>query len=250
MVPYDDSFKSRLEAQAEEIARRQAEVESSDHCKQAQAHFQEIVAEYLATLKVVSIMALRLDPAGDKNVMLRLIDHAMESALAIKSLVENAFHRPARREMRFLLESSVRLLHADGGRPSGTLEEKLELLDSARVTRLSDLVDDIDASIADSVRANLRSDVSDLYSFCCSYAHPSKALGDEFLQNSSKETFAGMDSAKELTRTAKQLFRIFDISLFCHFHALGLHLADDLFKSVYDKKADWPFRSGRYVSSL
>jgi hypothetical protein len=63
---------------------------------------------------------------------LRIYDLLLESAISTLGLIREGLLNPARREMRFLLEASVKAWRFDSAKPTASVSDKLTYLDDIR----------------------------------------------------------------------------------------------------------------------
>jgi len=67
-----------------------------------------LVSDYTLGLQSVSMMSTRWSGFGQTRLSLRMHDLFLESAISTLSLVREGMLNPARRELRFLLEASIK----------------------------------------------------------------------------------------------------------------------------------------------
>ena len=71
----------------------------------------------------------------DNTLTFRFADHFLESAVAVVMLTENGMLGPLRRELRFLVEHSVKVTAVDQRMGRAPLDERLAYLKSSRCGR-------------------------------------------------------------------------------------------------------------------
>jgi hypothetical protein len=99
---------------AEMSARREAAVAAhealrhSPEFETACRRSAKLVLDYELALKAISLMSTRWDAYKHTRLSIRMYELFLESAISTLSLIREGMLNPARREMRFLLEASIK----------------------------------------------------------------------------------------------------------------------------------------------
>ena len=77
-------------------------------------------------------MATRDRALLENTRLSRMTDDFIQSTIVIAYLIENGFHGPAKRELRFILEAGVKFLAGDQALKGSSLKEKNAHLSKVR----------------------------------------------------------------------------------------------------------------------
>lgn len=210
-----------------------------------------VCESFLRGVTACFLMSTRSRSLSEDSLSLRLTDDYIQSAVSIRAMAMNGAHDPAKRELRFLLEASVKYLLVDQRLPSSSFSDKLQFLKD-KVPRSSvDIVDELALSgLPAAEQVLLKSEVKDVYAKLSAFVHPSIAQIQEDVSRYSRGEYLGFESARDVERFAENSFRVFDIVLVLLFHGVGLGLAGDIFTAALDSVSDWKFHKGKYTQVL
>lgn len=202
---------------------------------------------FVQTIHLAWVASTR-DPSSKEWLFWRFIDDLLASAVGIARLVQDGVDRPARRELRFMLELVVRNLYVDTqfaarGTPLGTrmayLEHKLGSDDVVLLARmpLSLYVSDPEA---------FKQETRRLYGELSSFTHPTHEQLAHRLKEAERGVYVGFETAAELASFTGLLSRTYDILLVFVFEALGPSSTGDIYIQVLDDWPEWPFHATKY----
>lgn len=97
--------------------------------KDSTRRIKTLLSHYGVSVNAIAFMAMRSPTYRSSRLSVRILDVLLESAIATGSLIGNGLLNSARREMRFLLEASVKAWWCDTVEPGGPIETKVEFLD-------------------------------------------------------------------------------------------------------------------------
>jgi hypothetical protein len=83
-----------------------------------------ISSDFIDLLNLVSRMAWRSESLSEHTLSIRMTDYFVQSTVVVVYLIENGFHSPAKRELRFLLEAGVKFLATDQALHGASLKDK------------------------------------------------------------------------------------------------------------------------------
>lgn len=242
-----------IEAKAAKIDEHQRLMESDQYREQA-TRLTRLLKGAVEALQACWLVSTRSRSLSDDKLTFRFIDDAIFSLVGISSAINNGAHNPARREMRYLLESACKHYHVDSSQHAGgmPLSDKLEYL-KANVPRSS--IDFVEAqeffALDDSKTKELRSELKDMYSQSCKYVHRSKEQIDDYLASVSRGASPGFESVSEFRRMNREFARLCDVVVYLVLSVLGPSgLAGDLFVKVFDGDATWPYHKTKYCKAL
>jgi hypothetical protein len=186
------------------------------------------------------------------SLVIRSADDLAHSIIAISQLAKEGSINPVKRELRYVIESSVKHLYIDqqakGVEPLAKLAERLDFLDT-NVNSSLDMRKDLKLAAFHSEDAKQFIDeIYDIYRECCAYIHVSRHQIEERLRLIEKGRPIGFETAEELRKISRLMFRVYDAALTLYFHGYGLSMTGDIFIEVLDKRPEWKFHKGKYVS--
>lgn len=242
-----------IQAKAAKIDEHEQLMESDTYREQA-TRLTRLLKGAVEALQACWLMSTRSPSLSDDTLTFRFIDDAMFSLVGISSAINNGAHNPARREMRYLLESVCKHYHVDSSQRAGgmPLSDKLEDL-KANVPRSSiDFVEFQDFFALDNGKTKeLRSELKDMYSRSCRYVHRSKEQIDEYLAAVNRGTSPGFESVSEFRTMNREFARLCDVVVYLALSVLGPSgLAGDLLVNVFDGDATWPYHKTKYCKAL
>jgi hypothetical protein len=179
------------------------------------------------------------------SLVFRFVGELWESSFIIWDLLDVGAHNAARREMRYMLENAVKYVSVDTT-VDGPLEERIRFLHEKVPPSSIGMVDDVHVGFNGPFAQQFTADVKQLYSELCAYVHPSKEQINSLLNAELVGGRMRFDTARELERFGRKLFRFYDILLVLIITALGYPLFKDIYEVFYNMKK-WKFHKGRYM---
>lgn len=211
-------------------------------------YLQGIASDFLIAMTYVRLQGTRYDASND-YLLFRFAPHIVESTLAISMNAKEGLQNAARRELRFLLEASVKLSSRDFHPEARSLEERLRGLDD-RDRRFEDYIAALVYFDEFEAHPEANSTILSLYSELSRYVHATVPQFQEAENRSRRGEDAGMESVATLNRFNKLAFQVYDLVLVRLFHGLGLSMAGDIFTGILDDEPKWRFHKGKFISRL
>jgi hypothetical protein len=211
--------------------------------------------DFLASLKLCWFYSNRAGDYSTNSLVMMSTDDLQQSVIAASTLVENGMHTPIRRELRYIIESSIKHLYVDqqmdSHRPLPLLEERLDFLhnhvDRSSINMRGHL---LLPAFDDDTTTHFLNELNDVYTQCCAYAHVSRRQIEERLELAERGRSAGFETPQELRNISRFMFRTYDLALALYFHGFGLSMTGDVFINAFDDKPEWKFHKGKYVSRI
>lgn len=244
----DDFFdNSKFEHEREEHKRI---IESQEY-QQEIKFFNKILDDFILATTVISIYSSRCLEIWENSLLIRGFDGFLESAVATSLMIEQGAINPAKRELRYVLETSIKYLVVDQKIPYASYDEKVIYLNEKIPKASISPVDDILVlGLSNDELKEFKDDVNDLYKKLCKYVHPSKYQIDEYSKRCSRGAYIGFETGKEINEFNRLIFRIYEIIIITAFTSLGFSMTGDLFINVFDEKESWKFNKGKYVNKI
>jgi len=210
-------------------------------------YLHEVTHAYMRGVWACYLMSTRSQEWTENSMMFRLVLDTMQSPIAIQSLIETGLHNPARRELRYVLESAVKYLHVDEALPQAPLPEKLDFLHHGVPRSSISVIDDVDVSLPAPAMPRFRADVKDVFKQMSGFVHPSRRQIDAYLRQFDKGSWPGNESVSEAWKMSRLVFRVYDLVLVLLFTGVGPSLAGDIFVHVFDDEPEWKFHKGTHM---
>lgn len=250
-----DPLRELLEKRRRELEERQkkhAALMASQEFQQEVRYSSRFTGDFLDALRTCWFYSSRGGSIYENSLVIRSTDDLVQSSLAASMLLRNGMHTPIKRELRYIIESSVKNLHVDQQmeqrRPLPSLAERIDFLHN-HVDRSSiDMREHLQLAAFDApIRKQFIDELNDVYRECCAYVHPSRRQIEERLELAELGRSSGFETAEELRGIARLMFRVYDMALTLYFHGFGLSMTGDVFINVFDEQTDWKFHKAKYV---
>ena len=257
--PMIEFLRPVLEAQRRKVEDHER-LRASEPYRAVIKHLDRMASDYGLAVNAIDLMATRYPPFFDTKFTLRAKPHLTQSLVAAVWAIKEGMLDPARRELRFLLEASVKALWLDrGGRRTdgtpvdgaGDIGSKVDALDDLGRRKFAEIVGELEFGLlTPAACATYRSTATDLYSKLSTYSHVSKANVKQDLRNFDRGRPFGFETVKELEAIAKQAKRVLDLSLASQFEAFDHGLVGDVIVQVFDDEPKWAFRRTPLVGAI
>lgn len=253
-----DDAKDPLQSALREMTQRRdtamathASLRASQPFADATRRTEKLVADYALGVNTVSLMSTRSGVYAQSLLSLRMFDLLLESAISTLALIREGMLNPARREMRFLLEASVKAWWCDGVDPAGDVKDKLELLDDLGAARFREVVETLNPRLIDEATArNLLQLLTNLYGQLSTHVHASTGGVGVDLRRFEKGQYVGFETIGDVNRINDLFTQVLDISLAAVFESFDAGLLGDIFVVVLDDVPKWAFHKAPLVSSI
>lgn len=210
-------------------------------------HYNIVTQNFITALGSVALYSTRAKALYDDFLIIRSIDDLIQSSLGIHSLVMNGTHNMAKREIRYLIEMSVKYNVVDQENTGKSIVEKSRYLESDIPRSSIDVVERMKTPFASDVDKEFKNEIADLFYKSCAYVHPSREQLDAQLESYRKGNYIGFESAEQLEKLVKVVFKAYDIILVNVFMGFGESMSGDLFEQVFDDMPDFRLKKGKYM---
>jgi hypothetical protein len=224
---------------------------SSEGYEGAETHLDRLVRDFAVGLRA-SWLAFSRDPQSDESILQRSMDDLLESVVALRVSSREGVFNAARRELRYLLESTVKYVYVDQQLAGdGVLKERIRFLgDNSKVPRSSiSPIDDVVLRMVDDPE-EFRQDVRRSFSALSGFVHPSRRASEERLARAARGEFSGFEGSKVLEAFTRLSSQVLDLVLALIFEGIGLSFSGDLFISLLDEDPRWKFHKTKFVSRV
>jgi hypothetical protein len=233
--------------------------------KQAIGRLERLVSDYGMSLGAIDAMATRSRDFHAQMLTLRVKPQLVESAVAVWTSVRQGLHHPAKREMRFLVEASIKALWFDRRKPDdkdgngnaprvswdSEVGAKVAALDDVGKQRFSEIVAELNLSLLHGKDAKtFRETATDLYAQLSTHVHLSGVAVAKQLRDLDRDKRTGFETVGEVNAIADLFRKVLDVSLTCHLEAFDVSLVGDLFANLFDDYRRWSFHKSPLVASI
>ncbi len=239
-----------------------AAVRASDAYKGAMRQIDRYILDYGLGINAIDLMATRNPPYFDQLISLRIKPHFVQSMIAASHMIKEGLHDPAKREMRFLVEASIKALWLDQGSPPlrhednrgptlppRTVAEKAAALDELGRERFSEVVDSLHFGMLDTAASDdYRQMAKSLYGTLSTTTHVSSRNVQRDLANFDKGKHFALETVSDVDAIARLLRRVLDLALASHFEAFDRGLVGDLFEPHF--APGWSFLKMPLVAAV
>ena len=246
--PRNSHFFTAIDDRKAELVRQHETTRQSKEFQDQVKYLRRITRDFLKTTQICWFAATRYEPFVDNSLVFRSIDDLNQSVVALQTLIEEGMLTPAHREMRYILESSVKNLFVDQKTPTRNFEDKVMFLHEQVPRSSISVVNDL--YVPFELKTAFIADIKGIYSRACAYVHPSKMQVDERVSLASIDVYIGFERLRDLERINKELFRLYEATLILVFSVLDRSSLGDIFIQWLDDDQNWRFHKGKYIKAV
>lgn len=262
--PQDDPFRSLIEKRQQMVDDHTA-LRAGQPYKGTVRQLKRLAADYVLALTMIDLMATRWPPFFDSLVTLRVKPHLVQSLTAAFSMAGEGALDPARRELRFLIEASVKTLwlgksgphndqtKLDGANSGRSLDvaDKVVALDDLGRKRFGEIVASLQFGLLDEEGAGTyRRTATDLYSKLSTFNHMTSGNVVRDFANFDRDRGFGFETVAEIDAFARLAKRVLDLALASHFEAFDPALVGDILVNLSKDWPRWKFRKTPLVGII
>lgn len=243
---FDDRKKLLKEKQ-----KKQEELMGSQKYQQEIKYFDKLIGDFIEVVRVCSLYSTRDFEFSQNSLLFNHSDEFLESAISCAMLVQQGAINPVYRELRYMLEASMKYLVVDQTCVNFNYQDKIKYLDEHIPKSSISFIKNIDIIGLDilNIKEFINS-ANDVYKKLCQYVHPTKSQIDEIIDRYNRGSYIGFESEKELKRINNLIYKVFEIVIALHITNLGVSSAGDVFIFYLDKEKDWKFHKSKYIKKI
>ena len=247
---HTDPIRKAIEKRDSHIEEH-ARLRNSEQFRALTTRLLRLMEGFVAGVHATWLMSRRAPNIYDEFLTFRFVDDTLQSAVAIWSLSKDGQFTAARRELRYMLETSTKHAYVDLKQMGKPLREKINFLGAQVPNSSVSFVDDFRLySFSDVENKAFMDFIRSSYSSLCRYVHRSPEQIDEALRLLKRGVAPAFETPREVQSFILELERLYDVILVLMFNALGLGLASDVFVNVLDDMKTWPFHKTPYTKLL
>ena len=235
---------------------RKIRIEAHERLRKSEPYLQQKhrldkgALDFAKTLHTIWLVSTRAPGLSENALMLRRLDDAMESAIAIRTLISEGMLHPARRETRYLLEALTKYLATDQQKPEFDYKMRVAYferkIDKKSIGPITDLTLDL---LSRKSGAEYRQAVRDEYDRLSSYVHASAEQVRDKAEAAERGAYIGFETIGDFEQVVKEVMNVFSLALILVFHGIGRPCLRDWFEQMLSVN-NWTFQDNKYVSEI
>jgi hypothetical protein len=224
--PLSNYFKDILAARQARIDAHTA-LRESEGFKSAIARVDRLIADYGIAINAIDFAATRHPPFFETLMTLRLKQQFVESMVATAQAIKEGHHNPARRELRFLLEASIKTLWLDSGCPpiglpdqdsakfrAANVDAKVASLDDLGRERFGEVIGSLKFKLMDEAGASAYRQVANsLYTSLSTHVHISSRVIARDLKAFDRDRYFGFETIGDVNKIVDLMRQVLDLAL-------------------------------------
>lgn len=210
-----------------------------------------IVLAYLAALDFI-IRDTRRDPTYLENHLLSyLAQDFLQSAISIVTLSMEGLTSVAKRELRFVIEASIKLCLVQQKDYASSIQNKLDRFDKELSSQRISIKQNLDLSmLPEELRESFGDEVGRVYGLTSSYVHLTPQQIQERIAAVDAGRTAGKEDAADIEALNLLVSRGLAISLTLLFHSVPSYVAGDWMVEDNGSTVAWYFTGSRFLAGV
>jgi hypothetical protein len=214
-------------------------------------HTEEICRAFLFGLQFIISDTARDPDYFDNHLLSYASQDFIQSVVAIPLLVREGVHNACRRELRFVMEMSIKLCRIQQEQPSSTVAAKLESLKRILDTTNISIQNQINLNLLpEAVRADFTRSVGRLYGNASQYVHLTHAQVLERIALVEAGRTSGRENAEDIQTLNLMISKGLALSMVFIFHAAPEYVAGDLLVQHDGSSLNWFFGGSKYIAAI
>lgn len=211
----------------------------------------DIVLSYLGALNFI-IQDTRRDPAYlDNHLLSYLAQDFLQSAISIVTLSMEGLTSVVKRELRFIIETSIKLCFVQQKAYSSTIQEKLDRFDKELSSQRISIKQNLELSmLPDELKEPFGEEVGRIYGLTSSYVHLTPVQIQERIAAVNAGWTAGKERAADVEALNALLSQGLAISLTLLFHSVPSYVAGDWMVEDDGSTVAWYFAKSRFLAGI
>lgn len=206
---------------------------------------------YVQALSFVVLDTARDPGFSQTHLFAYLVEDLFQSAIAIPTLAAEGMWSVARRELRFLLESSTKQAVIQHGAYATSIQDKLsqfdKLLSSPSISCKNRLPLNL---LEDHLKPQFQEEVGRLYGEASNYVHLSPQQVQDRMRAVEAGHTLGFEGLEEARAAADLTTRTLAASIVLLLHGVPNYVAGDLLVESDGTSKDWFFAQSRFIASM
>lgn len=206
---------------------------------------------YSASLATIWLMATRSKKLTENSLSFAFTHDAFQTMAAVTFLASEGMYAPAKRELRYLLESAAKHAVVDLNNWNSSLDERINYLESCIPKSSVDFImNQSFFGLSPIDEANFKASITSQFKRLSAFVHRSSAQLRQEIKLAGKGPPEPKLISSELERFNRECFAVYDFAVFLQLQVLGPGLSGDVFVHAFDPINHWPFHKGKFCRLL
>lgn len=210
-----------------------------------------IVRSYLGGLAFVFSNTARDPTFRDNHLLLHVAEDLLQSAVSLNTLAMESLGSVAKRELRFLIEASIKLCFVQQQGYNLPITEKLSQFEDVLRSQRISVQRNLDLRLVpEPMRAQFVEEIGRLYGTTSNFVHLTPAQIEERIDLASRGRRLGREIPAEIDEFNGLISRGLAASLVLLFHSVPTHVAGDWLVERDGTTMDWYFTGSRFIAAI
>ena len=206
---------------------------------------------FLSALKFVVLDSARDSKYFDNHLLAYLAQDYIQSVVSLSVLTHGGIHNTCRRELRFLLEMSIKLCYIQQSQPGSAVAVKLDIFKNTLESTNISMQKKIDLNLLpESVRAQFYSDVGRFYGETSQYVHLTQEQILERMSQVNAGRSSGFEAASDVERLNSLIGRGTALALVFLFHSIPQYVVGDWLVRKDGQCLNWFYSKSKYIAHM
>lgn len=213
--------------------------------------FSKLINDFIDAVRTCWIYSSRDYNLFENSMLLNHTDEFLESAVSCEILVNNGALHAARRELRYLLETSVKYLVVDQNSPQLCYKDKIKYFHENIPRSSISCIENIWITGLNKIDTKeFINSANDVYKKLSKYVHPSKQQIEEIIERQNRSAFLGFETEIDIKRISGLAYKVLEFVIAIYLTCLGFSSTGDIFINYLDAKDDWKFHKSKYIKKI
>jgi hypothetical protein len=214
-------------------------------------HLDLLTQSYLAAVSFMAQDTARDIRYWDNHLLSYLIHDFIQSALAIVTLSTEGMLSVAKREIRFLVEASIKLCLVQQKDYASTIAEKLQRFDKELASQRISIKQNLQlALLPEALREAFGDEAGRVYGLTSNYVHLTPSQIEERIAAVDAGRIGGKESAQDFEALASLAERGLAVSLTLLLHSVPGYVAGDWLVEADGSTTAWVFTGSRFIAGI
>ncbi|MBB4081158.1 hypothetical protein GGR28_003809 [Lewinella aquimaris] len=187
----------------------------------------------------------------ERNFFLRMVDDVTQSVIAIDILAKEGVVNTCLRELRYLIELSIKASIITQNTTKLKIGEQIEeykkLLNSSNINPINDLKLKF---FDETTEQEFKASVKRTYGLLCNYTHSSSVQITERIARSAAGRTIGFEGSEELSKLNDYIENIYSFVIVFIFNSVPDYVAGDYLVESDGSINPWYFKSSKFISKI
>lgn len=225
------------------------ELESEEYKKEWKRHI-EIFNSFIRCLQFC-VMDFRRSSDAKDNFFIRASDDIMQSVVSINLLAEQGIRNTCRRELRYLIELSIKACYISQNSKNISYEDQVIAYEDLLKTPKINYINSITLYfLKNNMDSNFKSEVKRSYGLMSNFVHATPKLMKERIKLAEAGRYIGFEGTNELRELNDEVEKIYSYVLIMLFHSVPLYVVGDLFVESDGYTSDLVCLGSKYIAII